>query len=321
LSVQHAAGRRQAQFAGWLWALYPFAIYFSAAEVWDYSLTSLLFATCFCLAQRLHLQDRLSIWIGFGALYGVAALSNPAVLSLLPILLTRAIWKIRCGHGRRILLGAVCVLSFIAVVGPWIVRNYRVMNAASPIRDGFWLEFWAGNAGDTSESNPAWAHPASNPFEMQLFKAEGESVYLAHKHALAMTSVHSHPLLFVGLSLRRAFRFWTGFWSFRSDYLLAEPFDIPNVFFCGSITLLMIRGLVRLWREDPSRALPYLVLVSIFPIPYYLTHSSMDYRQPIEPQIVVLVAIGILGINDRALSMRSREMNTRAQLRGELQFV
>ena len=53
-SAEYSLGVRAARIAAWVWALYPFAIYFSAGRVWEYSLTSLLFTTCFCIAQRIH---------------------------------------------------------------------------------------------------------------------------------------------------------------------------------------------------------------------------------------------------------------------------
>ena len=204
LSLKYAVGERPAQLAGWLWAIYPFAVYFSGAQVWDYALTSFLFATCFCLAQRLHLQDRFLAWFGFGVLYGVTTLSNPSVLSLFPFLLLAALWKVRRVGGRWLLFGIVTVVALVVVVGAWTVRNDRVMHAASPIRDGFWLEFWAGNNGDTSESNPSWAHPASNPVEMQKFEAEGETAYLDHKHIMAVNFLRHHPIFFAGVSFRHA---------------------------------------------------------------------------------------------------------------------
>jgi 4-amino-4-deoxy-L-arabinose transferase-like glycosyltransferase len=298
LSLKYAAGERPAQLAGWLWVIYPFSIYFSAAQVWDYALTSLLFATSFCFVQRLHLRERYSAWFGFGALYGVTALSNPSVLSLFPVLLVMALWKVRRVGSRWLLHGIVTVIALTIVVGPWAVRNNRVMHAASPIRDGFWLEFWAGNTGDASESNPAWAHPASNPAEMQKFEAEGETSYLARKHTMAVSFVRHHPIFFAGVSFRRVARFWTGFWSFRPSYLHSEPLDVPNVFFCTGITFFMLRGIWRWWKMDRGHAVPYLILLIVFPLPYYLTHSSMDYRQPIEPEIVMLVTIGLFGIRD-----------------------
>jgi len=74
----------------------------------------------------------------------------------------------------------------------------------------------------------------------------------------------------------------------------------------------MIRGILRWWREDRERALPYILLITLFPLPYYLTHSSMDYRQPIEPEIIILVTIGIFGFRDRTSSSDFRELEESA---------
>ncbi len=75
-----------------------------------------------------------------------------------------------------------------------------------------------------------------------------------------------------------------------------EPLEIPDVFFCTSITVLMLLGARRFWRRDAISALPYLVLIAVFPITYYVTHATPDYRQPIEPEVVVLVVMGILSL-------------------------
>jgi hypothetical protein len=47
-TVKRTLGDRVARLAGWAWVVSPFAIYFSADRVWEYALTALLFATCFC---------------------------------------------------------------------------------------------------------------------------------------------------------------------------------------------------------------------------------------------------------------------------------
>jgi 4-amino-4-deoxy-L-arabinose transferase-like glycosyltransferase len=298
-SAKHALNARIAKFAAVGWAIYPFSIYFAADRVWDYALTALLLSLCFWAAQKMHLRSTWA-WLGFGALCGVATMSNPSVLTVLlfPVLLV--LWKVRRVSGPWIFKGAVALLGFVVVCSPWLIRNQRVMHQNALLRDGFWLEFWAGNNGDTSESNSRWAHPASNPVEMQKYEATTELDYIAQKRALAFDFVEHHPGFFVVASVRRVIRFWTGFWSFSREYLALEPTDIPNFFFCGVLTLLLLRGAVRWWKEDRGSALPYLAAMLLFPIPYYLTHSSMDYRQPIEPLVVVLVVVGIWGAEDRA---------------------
>lgn len=296
LSTKHVGGSRIATFAVWTWVLYPFAIYFSAGRVWDYALTGLLFTTCFCVAQRLHRQRRVLAWLGFGVLYGIAALSNPSVLSMFPIFLLLAAIAVQRRREKWLGHSLVATLGLLSVLTPWTIRNYRALHVLTPVRDNFWLEAWAGNDGSTFESNDRWAHPASNPVEMQKFVAAGEVRYLAEKQALAVNFVRHHPLIFIKSSLRRAVCFWTGYWSFSPAYLKDQPTEIPDMFFSTGITLLMLFGTRSLWRQDRTAALPYILLMALFPAAYFLTHASPDYRQPIEPEIVALVSIGILSL-------------------------
>jgi 4-amino-4-deoxy-L-arabinose transferase-like glycosyltransferase len=297
--TRNALDSRAARIASFAWAIYPFAIYFAANRVWDYALTSLLFTTCLLLAQRLHLRGPLA-WIGFGALFGVTALSNPSVCSLLPFLLLIALYKVFRVSGPWFSRGLIASIAFLAVCAPWCVRIQRDLHVNAFLRDGFWLEFQAGNNGDTFKSNAESAHPASNPAEMKLYLEQGEIGYIAGKRALANKWVAAHKASFAFLCVRRATEFWTGFWSLTPRYLAAEPLDLPNIPFCLFLTWFMVRGLRRWLREDPGAALPYFIAVLIFPIPYYLTHSSPDYRQPIEPIIILLVTVGLFGVTSDA---------------------
>jgi len=293
--AKSVANDRIARFAAWAWVVYPFSVYYSTV-VWEWSLTALLFTTCLAILLRLHAIHRTAVWAGFGLLYGLTALVNPAVLSVLPPLLLLAVWPRQRAALPWRMKSVLAVSAVFVVITPWIVHASRTMHTFVPIRDNFWLEFYAGNTGDTFESNAAWAHPASNPVEMRAFERMGEIPYLAQKRALAKDFVSHHPGWFAVATVRRFVRYWTGFWSFRGRYLRQEPLDVPNLFFCTGLTILMLRGLRRLWAFERSSALPLVVLLAIFPMTYYLTHASMDYRQPIEPVVVLLAAIGVFGL-------------------------
>ena len=299
-SARYALGEKSAAIAGWCWVIYPYAVYFSGARVWDYALTGLLFTTCFCFAQRMHRQTRLLAWLGFGLVYGVAALANPSVLTMFPVFLLLAVLEMRRRDTRWLLRCAVAVVGLVGVLTPRTIHNYRALHFVGPVRDNFWLECWAGNNGDTFESNAVWAHPASNPQEMQRYREVGETSYIAEKKTLAVNFIEHNPAFFVGLSLRRAFSYWSGFWSFSPAYLSREPLEIPDVFFCTGITLLMLLGARGFWRRDQASALPYVLLIAIFPVTYYFTHATPDYRQPIEPEVVVLVVMGALSLKRMA---------------------
>ena len=285
-------GRRAALIAGWLWAVYPFSVYYSAVYLWDCALTSLLFACCFYVGVCKLRDWGTWGWAGFGVLFGANVLVNPSIATMFPVLAAYAAWqRRRLGSAVWLHCGAA-VLALAATLAPWSARNLHTMHTAG-LRDGFWLEFWAGNAGDSSHSNPPWAHPASNPAEMAKYIGMGETAYMKSKQALAIDHILNYPGQFGRVTLRRVVRFWTGYWSFSPEYLKSEGFDTPNVPFCSVLTLLTIFGAVRLWRSNRQHALPYLVLFAVFPLPYYLTHASMDYRQPIEPEVVLVIAFGV----------------------------
>lgn len=296
-SAEYSLGPRGAKIAAWAWAFYPFAIYFSADRVWEYSLTALLFTTCFCIAQRIHTAAKWPAWVGFGVLYGITAHSNPCVLPVLPFLLILVLWRARKAGGRWLLNGALTVAAVLLVLTPWTVRNYRVLHVLCPMRDNLWQNIYAGNYNNSSPinrpSNPS-AHPPSNPAEMQKFLAMGETAYFAQKRVLVVGWIKHHPLEFAFDIKRRALYYWTGYWSFRPEYLAIEPTELPNMFYVCVMTLLMLRGIWRFWRWNRREAMPYLVLVGIFPLPYYFSLALMDYRQPIEPAIVVLAIAGAL---------------------------
>ena len=294
LSARLALHERVARVAAMLWAVYPFSVYFSADRVWDYALTGLLLSLCFWWSMKLSRQG-LASWIGYGALCGVAALSNPTVLTVIgPITLIVLCRSVRARQP-WLMRGACAALMGIAVCTPWIIRNERVFHHPTFLRDGFWAEFYAGNNGDTFESNPGWTHPASSPAEMRRYVALGETGYMAEKRRLSLEFVERHPVFFIEVSLRRVFSFWTGFWSLDRKYVEQDPTEIPDFFYCTTVSLLAMWGARRWWITDSRAALPYIAAMLLFPLTYYVTHTTPDYRQPLEPIIVVLAVVGALG--------------------------
>jgi 4-amino-4-deoxy-L-arabinose transferase-like glycosyltransferase len=268
--------------------------------------------------MRLHRAVSLYAWILFGVLFGVAALSNPSIASLLPFLLLIAVRRARQIGIPSFRRAMVAFFAFVVTILPWTIRNERVLHLAAPLRDGFWLEFYAGNIGDPTNSNSPSAHPASNQAEMALYSRLGEAAYMQQKRGLALDTIRDHKHLFVAATVRRFLRYWTGYWSLTAVYLEHEPLDLPNVPFCTTLSLFMICGVVTWWRRDRQHLLPFVVLVVLFPIPYYLTHASMDYRQPIEPELAILITAGMLSVRDRVTASEAAAVAINS---AELDFV
>jgi 4-amino-4-deoxy-L-arabinose transferase-like glycosyltransferase len=278
--------------AGWAWALFPYAIYFPGNFIWSTVLTTLLLAVAFAVGLRLDDSSRMKDWIGFGLLGGIAALSDPIVISVLP-LLGLWMWHRRCQRGGSwVLPGIAAALAFIVVVAPWFVRNYRVFGSMIPFRDNFGLELYVGNDGETW----FWAagpHPTHNDQEWQEYRQLGELRYMQRKQAQSVNFISQHKRLFLWLGIRRAIYLWTNYWSFSRRYLEAEPFDIPAVFLTTALTFVALRGLWIGWRNFGPAIVPYAIALFFFPIVYYVTHLEDYYRRPADPFYVVLAAYAV----------------------------
>lgn len=116
--------------------------------------------------------------------------------------------------------------------------------------------------------------------------------------------IRSHPRWFAVATVWRFAYIWTGFWSFDKRHLAEEPLDPPNVFFCTALTGLMLFGLRRLWRKDPSVAELFVLVLFFFPAIYYLTHVELHFRRKIDPLILVLAVY--------ALAPKARTLETLA---------
>ena len=156
---------RGAKAAAWAWAIYPFAIYFSAGRVWEYALTALLFTTCFCIAQRMHSTANPLAWLGWGLLFGATALANIGAFHA-PFLLLLALWKARTLTRRRLLNATLTAWPCSAVLTPWSLSQLPRPGRRLPVRDNYRGVFalYVGAGSRTPTHGPV--HPASNPVEM-----------------------------------------------------------------------------------------------------------------------------------------------------------
>ncbi len=281
-------GERVARWAGWTWVLFPYAIYFSAGWIWESCLTTLELSLLFLIALHLERTTYLAAWVGFGVLWGLAALTNPMVLSALPFLCGWVCYRFHQRGKRWALAAAMTLLGLGAIVTPWFMRNYLTFHQFIPFRDNFGLELHVGNNGDTSHWAPYAAHPSSSDAELQEYNRLGELAYMAEKQRQSLGFIGSHWSWFVCVTLRRVLYTWTGFWSLDRRYLAGERFDPPNILLSTTLTALALAGLVQAFRRGIAVAPAFALVLLSFPLIYYATHPETHYRHPLDPLLVVL---------------------------------
>lgn len=334
-------GERAGQWAGWIWAVFPFAIYWSMSRIWDTWLATLLLAILFCMALRLAETNRAREWIAFGALSGVAALTDAVVLSVLPFLALWALWRLykshaadkslasvvepkastsasfsgngaglkkhsnRRGAGRLFLCAASCVLATLIVVAPWFVRNYVVFHRFVPFRDVFPLALRVGNVGDQYNMITLTMGPWESHEEWQKYQKYGELGYMQDVWGHATSYIADHPDQYVYGFLRRMLYIWTGFWYRVPKARYGYDPEPAEILLYTLLSVLAFLGLRIAIRKKEAVA-PYAIVMIFFPIVYYGTSIEPWYRAPLDPFLIGLAgyAIASLGPNSRPRILR-----------------
>ena len=262
-----AQGLKIALWSAWLWALYPAAMQYAVKWLWDMALTAFLFAWVIVLALRIRgvgscqletrsepvvrqyrsqqieqprpqlatsNQQPLTLWLLFGLLWGLIALSNSSLLTFLPACGLWILWPAlrrlgapfmassdmggappaslvgRMGGIKSAFTGPILsALLFLAVISPWVIRNWVVFHAFVPMRANFGAELYEA----TMFSNDGFPWMATLPLaetapEFRRYERLGEIAYSKQQGEIAKAKIHAHPGLFARNALRRVYFFW-----------------------------------------------------------------------------------------------------------------
>ncbi len=276
-----------AAWSGWIWALSPFAIYYSVDWIWETSLSAFLLSLLFMLTLEWEGDNRLSRWIVYGLLWGIVALTNTSEVSWLPFSgcwLAYHLYR----NGKRFLLPAVVSAAvFWVVLTPWLVRNYEVFGHFVFIRDNFGNEFRSGN-NQLSEGWKVAAYDSGrDPKLLYLYQQMGEyeiNVVMADD---AKIWIAQHPQRFLTLCVHRFYLFWAGTPRNYSGVAFGLLKQVKNmVYVLTSITAML--GAFWAFRKRIHGWFLFASLLLIYPFPYYISVPEPRYRHAIEPQILLL---------------------------------
>lgn len=292
--TQKIFDRRTAFASSWVWAFFPYDIYLAANWVWDVSLTTFLLTAVLWLTLELEETKSIRLWVGYGLLWGLAALTNPTVLAAFPFLVLWICYRRHISGQSWIPRAVLFSATFAITISPWLVRNYMVFHQPIFLKDNFWLEVVVGN----SEGQSHWwddnAHPSRNMGELREMVLQGEVGYMAEKKQQALDFLSHHFFTYLLLCFRRFIYIWFGFWSFRLEYLVEEPFDPINMIFCSALSIAAFAGIRRAIRTHHTALIPCISCLLSIPIVHYFTHPFVSYRHPIDPEIVIFATYAVL---------------------------
>jgi hypothetical protein len=244
-----------------------------------------LLAVIFWLTLTLEEKEGLKPWLELGALWGVAALTNTALLSFLPVsgLWT---WYRRWKRHKSSWTGIfVASAVFAACIAPWLVRNHHAFGQFVFLRSNFGAELRLGNGPGAAGIWMEYLHPTQNVFQMRRYRQLGEIGYVAERKRQALTFIREDYARFAWLSVKRFVYYWGGVPRLSESPILA-PFK--NSLFLAS-SVLAFWGLGRALRKGQPGAWLFLWMMLFYPAVYYFVFPHPRYRHPIEPELGILM--------------------------------
>lgn len=283
LSLWPWAARRLGMgfLSGMIGALGWLAVGFILLPMWEspqVGLLVLLLAVC----TRRILREKASA--GFasmtGVLWGITFLFNPVPVFAYAALTVWALCLARIPRMHRLALVAVP----LAILFPWLVRNYEVFHHPVLIRDNLGTELWSSNnpcATYSFRENRAancFRHPNESIDEAAQVRAKGEYEYNREKLREALAWMKNNPGKFADLTKQRFLAFW--FYVPGGSYFAGRHIPV-SIWIIWLAFPLSLAGLWLLFRTDRASAWICLAWLALFPPVYYFVEFIPRYRYPI----------------------------------------
>lgn len=303
-AAHRIGGLAVAALSAWLWAIYPNAVMLPFEWIWDTSLSAFLAAAI--LWATLHLTEARKAldWVVYGILWAIALLTNPAIGILLPFLLFWLLLRRSPNTKPSLKLLTVSLAATILCCLPWTIRNYVQFHRLIPIRSNFAFELWLGNNNIFDEHAVGGIQRITRFGEARLYSQLGENGFMDQKHGLAFDFIRSHHALELHLFARRFTATWLGTETPWRDFLSTDSALIRTIFICNALIALgTLAGIVILFLRRNPYALPLALVPLLFPVVYYVTHTSLRYRHPMDFALLLLTSVAIVStIRPRAVA-------------------
>jgi len=228
--------------------------------------------------------------------WGIAALTNTALLSALPLVIV--LWLYGSSLRAVVRRAGVLVIAAFVVVAPWLVRNWMTFHVLMPVRSNFAEQLWLGNHEGGTGRVGFGMNALENPRELQRYKHLGEIEYENERKREAVEFIAHNPRQFARWTLYRMAYWWFGIGERSPIFFLYRVL--------GGLTLV---GLFMGWRSGNPNARLIVAAVMVFPLVYYFTDVYARYRYPVEPLMIILAvyapAVAIQSLHNSRISQRT----------------
>jgi len=234
-------------------------------------------------------------WVIPGVVLGIAALTRPTILALLP-LLSLCLWV----NKRRALLTTmiqpmlIVVISAAAVISPWTLRNYRVHGEFIPISSNGGINFWIGN---NEEATGEFVHPASiapDLLKASEYMSEGTRDQFFYRQGISF--IRENPQRFIRLLGVKLIYFLWSRPSMGESYLNESAVGLGRLAYLlgnGLLLPLWILGIALTARDWRRLTVFYSAILSVLVI-NLLYFVGTRYRTPAAPYQILFASYTLL---------------------------
>ena len=297
-AAKRIAGLFTASIAGWVWATFPSGILLPFDWIWDTSVSVLLAAVVLWATLKLEDSSSWRDFVLYGLLSAFTLLTNPALGAVLPFLIGWLIYRQRTHLRTVVRLSALALAIAVACCVPWTTRNYVHFHRLIPLRSNFPYEFWSGN-NEIFDEHSRSVNRISRYEQIHLYSQLAENAFLDQKREEAIRFVRAHPALYAELFGSRIVATWLGTASPWDDFVRTDSVLARFVLgWSGVALVLMLAGLVRLYFQKRFYFVPIAAFPIIFPVTFYIAHTTLRHRHPCDPIVALLIAVAISGTRD-----------------------
>jgi 4-amino-4-deoxy-L-arabinose transferase-like glycosyltransferase len=263
---------------------YPMFIAFQSLLLSEALFIFLLVLAIWCLYRWAAAHDRR--WLIAYAVAAAAATYTKATLTWLPVLLPALLLVRPAAWRQMVRAAALAALVYALCLAPWWIRNARLFGEPVWFTTSASSNLYLGNNRANARAGNEWDRDAETPFVDSIAglpEVERDRRYRAR----AIAYVRAEPLEFVRNAGRKLVRFWNVVPNHESFRHGAYQWAIALSY--GPALVLAVTG-AWLYRRRWRRLLPIYALMGYFTFVHVVTISSLRYRLPLEPFLIILAA-------------------------------
>jgi len=266
---------------------YPFFVYYQGLLISETIFITLLLSGFYYIYRWYENGFKFDKYLFLANLFLILSLYSKASMTILPpFLLGGFAFLNRVGFKSSLKIFLISFSIWIAMLSPWWIRNYLLLDRFVLFTTSSGSNLYLGNNSSNLYGGCDWACDVNKTLVAKIRALPEVEEDLAFKKE-AVRFIYEHPKRFFELMYLKFKRFYNI--EFNNKALRESHFNIIVILSYGSIFILFLISIpltIKRWRELSA----IYILFFYFTLLYTVTISSLRYRLPLEPFMIIMAS-------------------------------